>query len=79
MAELELRPPADEHLEDAASLLAERRRRRLALTAHVLTWAREHGFDPMTTDWRMVNLLSSRFWPCRGFRPTFVRLYGSIP
>jgi ribosomal protein S18 acetylase RimI-like enzyme len=51
----------------------------LALTAHVLRWAHANGYRAMTTDWRMVNLLSSRFWPRRGFRPTFLRLYRSIP
>ena len=50
-----------------------------ALTAHALTWAQEHGYPTMTTDWRMTNLLASRFWPKRGFRPTFLRLYRSIP
>ena len=33
----------------------------------------------MTTDWRMTNLLASRYWPRRGFRETFLRLYRSIP
>jgi GNAT superfamily N-acetyltransferase len=51
----------------------------LALTAHVLGWARANGFASMTTDWRSVNLLSSRFWPRRGFRPTHVRLYRAVP
>ncbi len=46
-----------------------------ALTAHVLAWAHEHGHPAMTTDWRMTNLLASRFWPKRGFRPTFLRLH----
>jgi predicted N-acetyltransferase YhbS len=50
-----------------------------ALTAHVLAWAHEHGHPTMVTDWRMTNLLASRFWPRRGFRPTFLRLYRSIP
>ena len=50
-----------------------------ALTAHALTWAKEHGHPAMTTDWRMTNLLASRFWPKRGFRPTFLRMYRSIP
>ena len=35
----------------------------LALTHHVLAWAHEHGYEVMTTDWRMTNLLASRFWP----------------
>jgi GNAT superfamily N-acetyltransferase len=50
-----------------------------ALTAHVIRWAHEHGYPVMTTDWRMTNLGASRFWPKRGFRPTFLRLYRSIP
>jgi GNAT superfamily N-acetyltransferase len=50
-----------------------------ALTAHALTWAHETGYRSMTVDWREVNLLSSRFWPRRGFRPTFFRLYRHIP
>ena len=50
-----------------------------ALTAYVLRWAHENGFPVMTTDWRMTNLLASRFWPKRGFRPVFLRLYRSIP
>ena len=51
----------------------------VALTHHVLTWAREHGYPTMTTDYRMTNLLASRFWPGRGFRTTFLRVYRSIP
>jgi GNAT superfamily N-acetyltransferase len=50
-----------------------------ALTAHALTWADEQGYRVMTTDWRMPNLFASRFWPKRGFRPTFLRMYRSIP
>jgi GNAT superfamily N-acetyltransferase len=50
-----------------------------ALTAHVIRWAHEHGHPVMTTDWRATNLWASRFWPRRGFRPSFVRLYRSIP
>jgi ribosomal protein S18 acetylase RimI-like enzyme len=51
----------------------------VALTAHALNWAHEHGFRTMITDWRMTNLEASRFWPRRGFRETFLRLYRSIP
>jgi GNAT superfamily N-acetyltransferase len=51
----------------------------VAMTAHVLTWAREHEFAAMTTDWRMTNLLACRFWPRRGFREVFLRLYRSLP
>ena len=50
-----------------------------ALTAHAFIWAHEHGYRVMTIDWRMTNLLASRFWPKRGFRPTFLRMYRSIP
>lgn len=50
-----------------------------ALTAHVIRWAYEHDIPVMTTDWRMTNLWASRFWPKRGFRPAFLRLYRSIP
>jgi len=50
-----------------------------ALTAHALTWAYEAGYRSMTVDWREVNLLASRFWPRRGFGPTFYRLYRHIP
>jgi ribosomal protein S18 acetylase RimI-like enzyme len=50
-----------------------------ALTSHALTWAHENGYRSMTTDWRMTNLLASRFWPKRGFRTTFLRMYRSIP
>ena len=50
-----------------------------ALFAHVLGWAHENGYPTMVTDWRMTNLLASRFWPRRGFRETFLRLYRSVP
>jgi GNAT superfamily N-acetyltransferase len=51
----------------------------LALTAHAMRWAHDQGFRSMTVDWRSVNLLSSRFWPRRGFRPQYLRLYRAIP
>lgn len=51
----------------------------LALTNAGLDWAREKGYPVVVTDWRETNLLSSRFWPARGFRRTFLRLYRSIP
>jgi GNAT superfamily N-acetyltransferase len=50
-----------------------------ALTEAVFTWAREHGYESIVVDWRATNLLASRFWPRRGFRSTFLRLYRSIP
>ena len=51
----------------------------VALTDHALAWARDNGFRSMTVDWRSVNLLSSRFWPGRGFRPQYLRLYRAVP
>ena len=51
----------------------------LALMEASWAWARERGHDVMVTDWRVTNLLSSRFWPARGFRTTFLRLYRHIP
>jgi ribosomal protein S18 acetylase RimI-like enzyme len=50
----------------------------LALTNACFDWAREHGYETIVVDWRETNLLSSRFWPARGFRRTFQRLYRSI-
>ena len=49
-----------------------------ALTQHAINWAHEQGIPTMTTDWRMTNLLASRFWPRRGFRPTFLRLHRNL-
>ena len=51
----------------------------LALMDAAFAWAHEHGYASMITDWRETNLLSSRFWPARGFRRSFLRLYRSIP
>jgi GNAT superfamily N-acetyltransferase len=51
----------------------------LALTEGSLAWARDRGHDVMVTDWRVTNLLASRFWPARGFRESFLRLYRHIP
>ncbi len=51
----------------------------VALLEASFAWAREQGYTTMVTDWRETNLLSSRFWPRRGFRRSFVRLYRSIP
>jgi GNAT superfamily N-acetyltransferase len=51
----------------------------LALTGHALAWAHERGFRSVTTDWRETNLLASRYWPKRGFRPTYLRLYRAVP
>jgi GNAT superfamily N-acetyltransferase len=49
------------------------------LTAYVLAWAYANAYRSMTADCREVNLLASRFWARRGFRPTFLRLYRHVP
>jgi GNAT superfamily N-acetyltransferase len=51
----------------------------IALTNYVIAWAAENGFKTMSTDWRLTNLVASRFWPARGFRAAFIRVYRSIP
>jgi ribosomal protein S18 acetylase RimI-like enzyme len=50
-----------------------------AMTAHAISWAHEAGYPCLVTDWRTTNMLASRFWPRRGFRTTFIRLYRSLP
>jgi GNAT superfamily N-acetyltransferase len=51
----------------------------VALTDAALQAAAADGYRTMVTDWRVTNLLASRFWPKRGFRSAFLRLYRSIP
>ena len=51
----------------------------VALTEGAFAWARERGYKAMLADWRVTNLLASRFWPRRGFRESFLRLYRRIP
>jgi GNAT superfamily N-acetyltransferase len=51
----------------------------VALTHYALNWAHERGFRAVSTDWRETNLFASRFWPKRGFRPTYMRLYRAVP
>jgi ribosomal protein S18 acetylase RimI-like enzyme len=64
-----------------ASTLPEIRRSGIgvALTDASLAAAAKEGYAAIVTDWRMTNLLASRFWPKRGFRTVFFRLYRSIP
>ena len=50
----------------------------LALTEAGFAWARKQGYRAMVADWRVTNLLASRFWTARGFRPTFLRLHRRI-
>jgi len=47
----------------------------VALTDASFAWACRQGYETMVTDWRETNLLSSRFWPRRGFRTSFLRLH----
>ncbi len=77
----DLRVPKDSIDLASAATFPERRRSGIgrALTAHVLRWADEHGYATMTTDWRLTNLLAARFWPKRGFRTAFLRLYRALP
>jgi ribosomal protein S18 acetylase RimI-like enzyme len=51
----------------------------VALTNASLAWAHAHGYDTIVVDWRVTNLAASRFWPRRGFRTSFLRLYRSLP
>jgi ribosomal protein S18 acetylase RimI-like enzyme len=50
----------------------------VALCDHAFRWAAEAGYGSITVDWRVANLLASRFWPARGFRPTFIRLHRTV-
>lgn len=50
----------------------------LALTLHAINWAAEHGYPVIFTAWRVTNLLASRFWPARGFRPVYQRLHRAV-
>jgi GNAT superfamily N-acetyltransferase len=76
----DLRVPADSIDLANASTFPEQRGTGVgrALFAYVITWAHEHGYPSMVTDWRMTNLFASRFWPKRGFRPTFIRMYRNL-
>ena len=51
----------------------------VALTDAGFAWAVHEGYEAMVTDWRVTNLLASRFWPRRGFRASVLRLHRSIP
>lgn len=46
-----------------------------ALTHHGLNYMKEQGYSYCITDWRVTNLLSSRFWESKiGFTPAIYRL-----
>lgn len=61
-------------LPDARGLGASR-----ALTDTYMAWARDEGYEWLTTDWRTTNLEANRTWRAMGFRPSFYRLYRAIP
>lgn len=50
----------------------------LALTRRGLAEARANDYTYCASDWHTPNLLSSRFWPRRGFRPMAYRLVRHI-
>ena len=50
-----------------------------ALTSHALAFARESGYATVATNWRVTNLVASRFWPALGFRVTKLRLTRELP
>jgi ribosomal protein S18 acetylase RimI-like enzyme len=51
----------------------------MALTEAAHAWAHAAGYTAMVIDWRVANLLASRFWSRRGFRASFLRLSRTIP
>ena len=50
-----------------------------ALTEHVLSYAHLNSYTSVLTEWSSVNLAASRFWPRRGFRTQYLRLYRAVP
>jgi GNAT superfamily N-acetyltransferase len=48
------------------------------MTQTGLAWAAANGYRCCETDWRSTNLMSSRFWPRRGFRPAVYRLVRQV-
>jgi ribosomal protein S18 acetylase RimI-like enzyme len=50
-----------------------------ALTAFALRHAAERGLPRVRTNWRVTNLLASRYWPARGFEITHIRLFRRLP
>jgi ribosomal protein S18 acetylase RimI-like enzyme len=51
----------------------------LVLTAHALAYAEEQGYPRVRTNWRVTNLMASRYWPSRGFELTHIRLVRRVP
>jgi len=51
----------------------------LSLTTHALALAAEEGRPRVWTNWRVTNLVASRYWPARGFRLARLRLVRRLP
>jgi N-acetylglutamate synthase-like GNAT family acetyltransferase len=51
----------------------------LLLTTHALAYAAEQGYPRLRTNWRVTNLVASRYWPARGFELARIRLVRSVP
>jgi GNAT superfamily N-acetyltransferase len=49
-----------------------------ALVEHATTYAHLNGCTSLLTEWSSVNLAASRFWPRRGFRSQYLRLYRAV-
>lgn len=60
----------------AAGTIAEKRNQGIGsfLTEKGLTHAKKNGIKYCITDWRITNLLSSKYWPQKGFLPFAYRL-----
>ena len=67
--------PSTAHM-SAVSLFAEHRGRGLgvALTESLAAAAEERGFSYLETNWRTTNRVAAKFWPARGFTPTWQRM-----
>jgi ribosomal protein S18 acetylase RimI-like enzyme len=50
-----------------------------ALTTFALRHAAERRLPRVRTNWRVTNLLASRYWPARGFELTHIRLFRRLP
>lgn len=48
------------------------------LTDYGLDWCRAAEYRYCLVDWRVTNLLASRFWPRQGFNPVYYRLHRHI-
>lgn len=72
-------PEGSIYLEVAATVPEERGRGVMtALVDACMNWSASEGYEVCVTDWRATNLLSSRYWLRRGFRPVAYRLHRVI-